>query len=212
MRRPLEVLPIIVLLTIIAMAALRGRPHGLWIGLGIGLLLTLIYVIVSLARYVTTRMRRGYLVMLRDLTTAEPGAASLAEARKLADTILASPAGAYAEELQGLTSFVQAAQGTSDVGRLCRLVLFRHAPWSRELERDIAAMRYQLTDEEYAPWLEWFLNVRAGSIEFPDRIADAAMYALPRIAEPERTALLERARPHADERASWRRFAQLFPS
>lgn len=211
MRRPLEVLPIIVVLTIIAMAVLRGRPHGLWIGLGSGLLLTLMYLIVSLARSVTTRMRRGYLIMLRDQAAAEPGAASLAEARKLAHPILTAPRGAYAEELRGMTSFLKAGQGTGDVARLCRLVLFRHAPWSREFERDIAAMRYQLTDEEFAPWLEWFLNARAGSVEFPDRIADAAMYALPRIEEPERTVLLERARGHADDRAAWQRFAQLFP-
>ena len=77
------------------------------------------------------------------------------------------------------------------------------------MERAIAALRYQLREDEYGPWLEWFLNAQVGWPEFKDRIADTALYALPRIAEPERTRLLIRCITQATNSEAWRHFARV---
>lgn len=204
-----EVASVFALFFVIAFAALRKQPNGTAIALSSVALVAVLYGIARLWSAAAVRLRRANLIMLRDLAAAEPSDARTREATQLADRILKGDPVVYRSELDGMTSFVSAAQGTSDVAQQCRRVLFKHMPWSQEMERTMAALRYQLREDEYGPWLEWFLNAQVSWPEYKDRVADTALYALPRIAEPERTRLLIRCITHATKSEAWRHFARV---
>ena len=206
---PWEALPVVLLVVITASLALRSRVNVLVTALAsfavIGLILGGVWLIDELL----DRLRYGNLVILRDLAAAPQSDATTREAKALAHRITRSNSSRYSLALRGMATFVDAARGNGDVAELCRSVLFRHAPWSKDMERDIAAMRYRLSEGEQAAWLEWFLNVQVGWPEFADRVADVTMWALPRIPAPDRQALLLRALHRAAPRDSWRRLGMV---
>jgi len=205
---PLEALPVFLLLVVVVFLSLRKQENGLLIGIVVVAGSVGLYVVARVVAEVNRRLRRYNLHRLRDLAAEPPSDAVLAEARSLRQRILKRPAG-YRAELDGAVSFVAAARKDGEVAKHCRAVLFRLAPWSEQMERDIAAMRYQLADDEYAAWLEWFISVNVGREHFADRIADAVSYALPRVGGPDRKRLLLLAVNLASPRESWRRVGKV---
>jgi hypothetical protein len=209
---PWEALPVFLVFIVVLFGALRKQEHGLTIGLALAGGVVVLYVIARVVSEINVRLRRYNLQRLRDLAGELATETTIEEARGLTRAILEGNRLAYRDELDGMTSFLEAARKDGEVARNCRTVLFKLAPWSESLERDIAAMRYKLPDDELAAWLEWFLDCAVGWEHFSDRVADVAMYALPRIPEPERKRLLERAVSQARPRDSWKRFGQVLRS
>jgi hypothetical protein len=205
-----ETAPVFLILAVLIISALRNQPHGFTTALLLLAAIVLSYVIVRITRTMMFNSRRHTLERLRDLAALPDDAEHSREAGDIADRVIATHSDDYRLILRDMLSFLPAAKGSNAAASACRRVLFALQPWSREAERDIAAMRYHIAPEELASWLEWFINTQPGSPEGADRLADTAMYALPAIPEPERTPLIIRAISRAADSEAWKRFAKLF--
>ena len=198
------------LLFIVIGSALARQKNGWLVALGLTAAIALLILINIALRTIKYRFRYADLVILRDCANGTPTEKDLQHATKIARRVLDSRHSDYRNALEGMTSFLPAARQQNEAARLCRLVLFRHAPWSEPMERDIAAMRYLLAKGEHAAWLDWFLSARVGWPEFSDRVADATMYTLHNLEGPERQRYLERVLSRASNRESWRHFGRVF--
>src|SRR6185503_7519986 len=120
---PLEALPVILVIVVGLFLSLRNRPNGGWIALALATVVVGLFLIGYAVGEITSRMRRGYLVMLRGETSKE-------QAASLARRIVNTRTDTYSLALQDTPSFFEAARAKTDVARYRRQVVFRHAPWT----------------------------------------------------------------------------------